>query len=76
MARPKDPNLERTWRQRLLRHSISGLSISVFCAREGVSRAAVEALGSNGQSPGRLLAASFGATPLCSAPTRSPSTRR
>jgi hypothetical protein len=37
MARPKDPNLERTWRQRLVRQAGSGLSISAFCAREGVS---------------------------------------
>jgi hypothetical protein len=37
MARPKDPNLERVWRQRLHRQSISGLSISAFCATEGVS---------------------------------------
>jgi len=37
MARPKDPNLERTWRQRLQRQSTSGLSISAFCAQEGVS---------------------------------------
>ena len=37
MARPKDPNLERVWRQRLQRHSAGGLSISAFCAREGVS---------------------------------------
>ena len=37
MARPKDPDLERVWRQRLQRHSTSGLSISAFCACEGVS---------------------------------------
>ena len=37
MARPKDPNLERLWRQRLQRQSTSGLSISAFCAQEGVS---------------------------------------
>jgi hypothetical protein len=37
MARPKDPNLERTWRERLQRQSTSGLSISAFCASEGVS---------------------------------------
>ena len=37
MARPKDPNLERAWRQRLQRQSTSGLSITAFCAREGVS---------------------------------------
>ena len=37
MARPKDPNLERAWRQRLQRQSTSGLSIAAFCALEGVS---------------------------------------
>lgn len=37
MARPKDPNLERLWQQRLQRQSNSGLSISAFCAQEGVS---------------------------------------
>lgn len=37
MARPKDPNLERLWQQRLQRQSISGLSISAFCAQEDVS---------------------------------------
>jgi hypothetical protein len=36
MARPKDPELERLWRQRLLRHSTSGLSITKFCSRAGV----------------------------------------
>jgi hypothetical protein len=37
MARPKDPHLEHLWRRRLQRHSTSGLSISAFCALEGVS---------------------------------------
>ncbi len=37
MPRPKDPNLARLWRQRLQRQSTSGLSISAFCAHEGVS---------------------------------------
>jgi hypothetical protein len=37
MARPRDPNLEHAWRQRLQRQSTSGLSITAFCAREGVS---------------------------------------
>jgi hypothetical protein len=37
MARPKDPNLERVWRQRLQRQTSSHLSIPEFCAREGVS---------------------------------------
>jgi hypothetical protein len=43
MARPKDPNLERAWRQRLQRQSTSGLSIAAFCAREGVSSASFQA---------------------------------
>jgi len=43
MARPKDPNLERAWRQRLHRHSTSGQTISAFCAREGVSCASFQA---------------------------------
>ena len=42
MARPKDPDLERAWRQRLQRQSTSGLSISAFCAREGVSCASFQ----------------------------------
>lgn len=37
MARPRDPDLERAWRQRLQRQASSGLSIPAFCAREGVS---------------------------------------
>jgi len=43
MARPKDPNLERAWRQRLQRHSTSGQTISAFCASEGVSCASFQA---------------------------------
>ena len=43
MARPKDPNLERLWRQRLQRQSTSGLSISAFCAREGISCSSFQA---------------------------------
>src|SRR5271154_4814315 len=43
MARPKDPNLEFAWRQRLQRHSTSGLSISAFCACEGVSSSSFQA---------------------------------
>ena len=43
MARPKDPNLERAWRQRLRRQTSSGLSIAAFCAREGVSSASFHA---------------------------------
>ena len=40
MPRPKDPELERRWRQRLLRHFTSGLSISEFCSRAGVPESA------------------------------------
>lgn len=43
MARPKDPDLERAWRQRLQRQAASGLSIAAFCAREGVSSASFQA---------------------------------
>jgi hypothetical protein len=42
MARPKDPDLERLWRQRLQRYSATGLSIAAFCSREGVSRASYQ----------------------------------
>jgi hypothetical protein len=37
MARPRDPKLDRTWRQRIQRQSVSGLSIAAFCRREGLS---------------------------------------
>jgi transposase-like protein len=37
MARPKDPNLDRAWRQRIQRHASSGLSIAAICRREGLS---------------------------------------
>jgi transposase-like protein len=37
MARPKDPNLDRAWRQRIQRQTSSGLSMAAFCRREGVS---------------------------------------
>jgi hypothetical protein len=43
MARPKNPDLEHTWRQRLQRQSTSGLSIAAFCAREGVSCSSFQA---------------------------------
>jgi hypothetical protein len=43
MARPKDLALERVWRQRLHRQRSSGLSISAFCAREGVTSASFHA---------------------------------
>ncbi|MGA9568405.1 MAG: hypothetical protein WBS19_22985 [Candidatus Korobacteraceae bacterium] len=37
MARPRDPDLDRTWRQRIQRQAASGLSIAAFCRLEGVS---------------------------------------
>jgi hypothetical protein len=37
VARPKDLNLERAWRQHLRRQTLGHLSIPEFCAREGVS---------------------------------------
>ena len=37
MARPRDLKLDRTWRQRIQRQSLSGLSIAAFCRREGLS---------------------------------------
>jgi hypothetical protein len=39
MARPKNPVLEHVWRDRLDRQAVSGLSISAFCEREGLSYA-------------------------------------
>jgi transposase-like protein len=37
MARPKDPELDRVWRQRIQRQASSGLSIAEFCRRQGIS---------------------------------------
>lgn len=37
MPRPKDLGLEHAWRLRLRRQAQSGLSITAFCQREGVS---------------------------------------
>jgi transposase-like protein len=37
MARPKDPNLDRTWLERIQRQASSGLSMAAFCRREGLS---------------------------------------
>jgi transposase-like protein len=37
MARPKDPELEPVWRQRIQRQASSGLSIAEFCRRQGIS---------------------------------------
>jgi hypothetical protein len=39
MARPKDLGLELTWRLRLRRQAVGGLSIGRFCEREGISTA-------------------------------------
>jgi hypothetical protein len=39
MARPKDLGREHTWRRRLRRQAVCGLSIPEFCSREGVSTA-------------------------------------
>jgi hypothetical protein len=39
MARLRDPDLERRWRQRVQWHASSGLTVGAFCAREGVSTA-------------------------------------
>ncbi len=40
MARPKNPVLERAWRERLHRQATSGLSIVAFCEQQGLSSAA------------------------------------
>jgi transposase-like protein len=37
MARPKDPELDRVWRQRIQRQAFSGLSMAEFCRRQGIS---------------------------------------
>ena len=37
MARPKDPELDRVWRQRIRRQASSGLSMAEFCRRQGIS---------------------------------------
>jgi transposase len=37
MGRPKDPALERLWRNRLRQRTAGGLTIAAFCSREGVS---------------------------------------
>lgn len=37
MARPKDPDLEKLWRQRCRRQAASGLTVAEFCAGEGIS---------------------------------------
>ena len=40
MARPADPRKSASWRRRLQRFTASGMSVSKFCDREGVSVAA------------------------------------
>ena len=81
MARPKDPDLERMWRQRLQRQRTSGLSIATFCAREGVSVASFHAwkrrlaaglLSSPPQSP-LFVPVRFGTQPSRDALAPSPS---
>jgi hypothetical protein len=37
MARPKNTELDRVWRQRIQRQASSGLSIAEFCRRQGLS---------------------------------------
>jgi hypothetical protein len=37
MARPKDPELDRVWRQRIQRQASSGLSMAEFCRRQRIS---------------------------------------
>jgi hypothetical protein len=55
MARPKHPNLDRAWLQRIQRHASSGLSTAAFCRREGLSARLFYAWG------GRLRARSHSA---------------
>ena len=38
MARTPNPKLYATWRDRIRRQEISGLTIAQFCAQEGVAR--------------------------------------
>jgi len=38
MARTPNPKLHATWRDRIRRQEISGLTIAQFCAQEGVAR--------------------------------------
>ena len=73
MARPKDPDLEHAWRQRLRRQTSSGLSIPAFCAREG-SPPPHSTPGSDG-SPLRSLPARPRAAPVRSSSPRSLSTQ-
>lgn len=42
MGRQADPRKASQWRRRLARHSLSGLTVTRFCAREGVSVSAFE----------------------------------
>ena len=37
MARPKDPELDRVWRQRIRRQASGGLSMAEFCRLQGIS---------------------------------------
>ncbi len=38
MARTPDPKVHATWRERIRRQEVSGLTIEQFCAQEGVAR--------------------------------------
>ena len=38
MARPRDPELNAHWRDRVRRQEASGLTIVQFCAQEGIAR--------------------------------------
>jgi transposase len=38
MARNPDPKVHATWRDRIRRQEVSGLTIEQFCAQEGVAR--------------------------------------
>ena len=42
MGRQADPRKAAQWRRRLARHGASGLPVTRFCAREGVSVSAFE----------------------------------
>ena len=73
MARPKDPELERLWRQRLPRQSTSGLSIAEFCSRERRLPVPRSTTGSDGSPPDH--APHPESAPVRPAPPRRPPTR-
>jgi hypothetical protein len=43
MARTPDPKVHATWRERIRRQEVSGLTIEQFCAQEGVARSKLHA---------------------------------